>query len=150
MIQLLLSLIKPVSADTLQFGLCFLRVCIGMLMIGHGFPKIIGGPENWHGLGQIMNLLGIYFLPTMWGFFAACAEFFGGIALTLGLGTRIASFFLIIQMIVALVFHLSKRDSFMIYSHALALLVVFITFMIIGGGKFSLDEYFYTLRRTLG
>jgi uncharacterized membrane protein YphA (DoxX/SURF4 family) len=59
----------------------------------------------------------------------------------LGYLTRVSSFFLIINMVVALTFHLKNKDTYSVYSHALTLLVVFATFLIIGSGNLSLDYY---------
>lgn len=129
------------SSNSINLALTFMRIGIGIIMILHGWPKITGGIETWKFLGSAMGNLGIHFLPVMWGFLAACTEFFGGIALTLGLGTRIAAIFLTIMMLVALVMHIKKGDPFTIYSHALALIVIFITFTFIGSGKYSLDNY---------
>jgi putative oxidoreductase len=121
-------------------GFFILRVGIGIIFIGHGFPKIAGGIEKWIMLGSVMQNFGITFAPAFWGFMAACSEFFGGICLTLGLYTRIAAFFMSCVMIVALVMHLTKGDNFTIYSHPLSMLVVFISLIFIGGGKWSLRD----------
>jgi putative oxidoreductase len=132
-------LTEPAAADTIQKTLCFMRVGIGILTIGHGIPKIMGGIETWRSLGSFVNPLGIYFLPVMWGFLGACTEFFGGIALTFGLATRLASACLIVMMFVAVVWHLRRGDSYDIYSFPLSLIVIYAAFLIIGSGTFSLD-----------
>ena len=135
-------LIKPASPQTTQYALVFLRIAIGLLTIPHGIPKIMGGITGWTNLGTtFMFPLGIYFLPTLWGFLGACTEFFGGIALTVGLGTRLASFALTIMMIIALAWHLQRGDSMIAYGLALTLIPIYFTFMIIGSGKFSADSY---------
>jgi putative oxidoreductase len=139
--RLIFFLFAPSSYLSLEYGYCFMRIAIGLLTIAHGFPKITGGIETWNFLGQTMGNLGIHFWPVFWGLCAACAEFFGGIALTLGFGTRIASFFLIFMMIVAFLMHWHKGDSFQIYSFSLAMIVVFIGFLIAGSGRYSLEEY---------
>ncbi len=121
------------------WGLFLMRVGIGLLFIAHGYPKLIGGPEQWLALGTSMQYFGITFLPTFWGLAAACAEFFGGICLVIGFGTRIASFFLSFTMFVAMVFHVAQGDPFTKYSHPLALLFVFLGLLIAGSGGYSLD-----------
>ena len=129
------------SCTAKNFGLFVLRVGIGLIFIMHGYPKIVAGTQMWAGLGANMNFFGITYAPAAWGFASACSEFFGGIALILGLGTRIASFFMACNMTVALSFHFSKGDPFAIYSHPLSLLVVFVALMLTGGGTFSCDGY---------
>lgn len=131
----------PASADVITYVLCAMRIAIGLLTIGHGFPKIIAGPELWHTLGLMTSGVGITFWPTMWGFLGACTEFFGGIALMLGFGTRIACLALVIMMFVAFKMHFDKGDSYNVYSLALTLLVVYAGYFFIGGGVLSLDSY---------
>lgn len=126
--------------ETTEKALLFLRVGIGFLSVCHGMPKFMGGTEQWQQLGMAMNSLGIHFLPVMWGFAAAVTEFFGGIALTLGIGTRLVALLEALAMIVAFIMHFRKGDPFTVYSFALTLIIVFITFIIIGGGKYSLDH----------
>lgn len=127
----------------LQYALCFMRVGIGLLTMLHGIPKM-SGIETWHNLGTtFMFPLGITFLPTMWGFLGGCTEFFGGIALMLGLGTRAASFSLVIMMFIAAIWHIKRGDSFNVYSFPISLCIVYLTFMVIGGGDFSLDYYIF-------
>ena len=55
-------------------GLLIIRVGIGGIFMGHGFPKIMGGVELWTRLGGSMSMLGIDFLPAFWGFMAAFSE----------------------------------------------------------------------------
>lgn len=127
----------------LESALTFMRVGIGILTIGHGIPKILGGLQTWNELGKFLLPLHITFWPTFWGFVAACVEFFGGIMLVAGFGTRIASFFLIQMMVVAFIWHLSRKDSFTIYSFPLSLIVVYLGFLIVGSGPISLDRIIF-------
>ena len=124
-------------------GFLVLRIGIGLIFMMHGYGKLIGGPSSWHWLGSQMSLFGISFLPTLWGLLAACAEFIGGFCLVVGLGTRIASFFMVCVMIVALSMHFSKGDAFATYSHALSLAIVFLSLLIAGPGNYSLDHYLF-------
>lgn len=50
-------------------GLLLLRVTVGCLLAFlHGWGKIVGGPEQWAGLGGVMGkIFGLGFLPTVWG-----------------------------------------------------------------------------------
>lgn len=139
--HLFLFFISNPTPATIQAALAFLRISIGLLTLGHGLPKIMGGASTWLQLGGVMSLFGIHFLPVLWGCIAACTEFFGGLALVLGLGTKISSFFNLIMMLVALRFHISNNDSFNVYSFALTMIAIFIFFMIVGSGSYSLDHY---------
>jgi len=123
----------------IHLGLLVLRVAIGISIFLHGLPKLTGGPEMWTQIGGSMSLLGINFAPTFWGFMAAFAESIGGILFALGLFFRPATLLLSGTMIVALVVHFSQGDSFMVYGHALDLLIVFVATLITGPGKYSFD-----------
>lgn len=139
----LFDLIVAPSAACAHGAFVFLRIAIGFLTMLHGFPKIMSGASGWQSLGGVMAIFGIHFLPTMWGCIAACTEFFGGIALMIGLGTRVAAFFNVIMMFVALGMHLQKKDPFTIYSFALTMIVVFMFLLFAGSGPLSLDSYLY-------
>lgn len=134
---------KPASPALVEYTLCFVRIAIGLLTIGHGIPKIIGGPDVWLTVGTPISLIGIHFLPTAWGLLAGCAEALGGLAFVLGLGTRLAALPLSFMMVVAFIMHWHNGDPYNVYSFALTMLVIFIAFLFIGSGRFSLDYYFY-------
>ncbi|NQU67032.1 MAG: DoxX family protein [Candidatus Marinimicrobia bacterium] len=130
------------SRDIIDIGLLILRVGIGIMFILHGYPKIIGGPEKWFGLGEkAMTVLNIGFGFTFFGFMAALSEFLGGLLLILGLATRYASGFLLFTMFVAATLHLASGDGIMHASHAIESGVVFLSLIFLGSGKFSLDHY---------
>lgn len=132
-----------VSADV---GLLVVRVVVGVSMAAfHGWGKISGGPEQWTGIGEATGNLGIHFLPVFWGFMAAFAEFACSIFFALGLFFRPASFLLAINMLVAVISHLSRPagergagwDG---ASHALELFSVYVGLMLVGPGKFALTR----------
>ena len=127
------------SSRAKDVGLFVLTTGIGLIFIGHGYPKIVGGAEKWVWLGNQMAHLGITIAPVFWGFMAASAEFFGGILLVLGLATRIAAFFMGCVMATAVTMHLSQGDGFSGAAYALSMLVIFITIFIAGGGAYSMD-----------
>ncbi|MCF7822994.1 MAG: DoxX family protein [Candidatus Marinimicrobia bacterium] len=124
-----------------DMGVLLLRVGIGISFMVHGYPKIIGGLESWTKLGKAFTDLGFDLLPGFWGFMAAFSEFGGGFLLAIGLLTRPASFLMFVTMIVALLMHLKQGDTFGRYSNALKSGVIFLSFLFIGPGKYSLDEF---------
>lgn len=132
-------LLGGVSEDSLVFALTFMRVALGILTIGHGIPKMRGGVATWRQLGTFMHPLGIRFWPVFWGFLGAAIEFFGGVMLTIGFATRMASFFLICMMIVATAWHIDRKDSYNVYSFPISLIVVYFVYLLIGSGPYSLD-----------
>jgi putative oxidoreductase len=130
----------PVNVD---FGLLILRLGIGLSMLGfHGYGKITGGPDLWGGIGGTMANLGITFAPTMWGFLAAFAEFFGSILIILGVLFRPAALMLAFTMVVAILRHLNlpsddPMSGWRGASHALELLVVYAALFFTGPGRYA-------------
>ena len=125
-------------------GLLVLRIGLGIMFIYHGMPKLFGGPHFWMELGKAMGTLGIHFLPVYWGFMAAFAEFAGGILLITGMLFRPACLFLLIDMIVATSMHFGMKQGLGIASHAIEDGIVFLSLILIGPGKLSID---YLVRR---
>lgn len=120
-------------------ALLFLRVGLGLAFMGHGVPKLLGGPDRWANLGTSMALLGIDFAPTFWGFMASVAEGVGGFLLVIGLLVRPASVLMACTMVVAVLRHIDSGDSFGGWSHAMEAGIVFVALVVLGGGRFSLD-----------
>jgi len=123
-----------------DIGLLILRLGIGGMMIFHGAPKMFGGPERWTGIGNSMALIGIKFLPVLWGFLAAFAEFAGGIFIILGLFFRPMSFMLFFTMFIAALSGLSRGNGLRGAAHAIEMGFVFLSLIFIGPGKYSIDE----------
>ena len=87
-----------------------------------------------------MELVGVHFAPTLWGFAAAIAETLGGLCLALGLWTRAACLPLAFTMVMATVNHLAKGDGFGKASHAIEACFVFVGLFFIGPGRYSFDK----------
>lgn len=128
--------------NLLHIGLLIIRIGIGIAMIIHGLPKLMAGPAMWEGLGGTMSIVGINFTPTFWGFIAALTEVGGGLFFALGLLHRPISLMLVGMMGMAMISHLANGDSFMVYSHSLELMIIFIGMTVSGPGKYSLDQKF--------
>jgi putative oxidoreductase len=120
-------------------GIFILRLGFGIMFIYHGFPKVLGGVDEWEKIGSDMNLLGISFLPVFWGFMCAISEFGGGVLFILGLFTRFAAVLMLINMIVAAYSHIAKDHSISGAAHAIEDGIVFLSFIFIGSGRYSLD-----------
>ena len=44
-----------------DLGLLVLRAGIGAMFVGHGLPKLLGGPQRWTTVGEAMAYLGLDF-----------------------------------------------------------------------------------------
>ena len=121
-------------------ALLVLRLVVGLAFVFHGWPKIQSA-TNWMGPPEVM--------PEMVQALVAFAEFGGGIALVLGLLTRLASIGIITVMIGAIVkVHLPKGDPFVnpggsSYELAAVYLACGILFLVLGPGRLSLDAWLF-------
>ncbi len=121
-------------------GLLLMRAGLGAMMILHGYPKLIGGPDKWEKLGGAMAHFGLDFFPVFWGFMAAAAEGIGGLLIILGFFFRPTCALLIVTMAVAAAHHLFKGDGIMGASHAIETGIAFIGLLFTGPGKYSIDR----------
>ncbi len=115
--------------------LLIFRIAVSGAMLTHGYPKfqrlISGEPIKFadpFDIGAYPSFLLVVF-----------AEFFCSIFIILGLGTRIASFCIIIAMSVA-AFYAHADDPFGKKELALLYLVVFLTLLVFGPGRYSIDQ----------
>jgi putative oxidoreductase len=115
-----------------------LRIGIGLFFLGHGIPKLLGGPEKWAALGGAMGNIGISFTPTFWGFMAAISEALGGLLLILGLLVRPAAALMFFTMLIATIMHLKTGGGFGKVSHPGEMAVVFLALLVAGGGRYGL------------
>lgn len=121
-----------------------LRVPIAIIFIAHGAQKLFAwfGGYGLEGTGQWMASIGLepgYLMALL----AGSAEFFGGIALLIGLLTRPTAFILSLTMIVAIVSVHLANGLFLSnngYEFALALLAASASLMLSGSGSYSLDN----------
>lgn len=126
-------------------GLLVLRVLIGISFLAHGLPKLTEGPELWIKLGKSMQFVGLTAYPLFWGLMSALTESVGGFLLLIGFCFRPACLFLVINMAVAIImhFHTTPGDLFekwSVASHAIELGSLFLSLLLIGPGRFSVDR----------
>jgi len=135
MIDLLKDILKiNQSAASIDVALLVLRVAIGFLMLRHGIPKIkkLMSPEPIHffetfGLSERNSLKMAAFVEV---FFSSC--------IILGLGTQITVIPLLFTMIIA-AFHTLKSQPFDQKELPVLFLLIYITLLLSGSGKYSLD-----------
>ncbi|MEO6150314.1 MAG: DoxX family membrane protein, partial [Mucilaginibacter sp.] len=97
-----------------DFGLFVIRVGLGIMFIYHGYPKLLGGPEFWEGLGSSTKYIGFTFMPVVFGLLAALAETLGGLLLILGFAFRPVCIILVLHLMVAAASHLGKGEGLMV------------------------------------
>jgi putative oxidoreductase len=124
-----------IHATLANTWLLILRLTAGGFMLTHGYPKLIrlfeGGEIKFGdpiGIGPAASLV-----------LAVFAEFFCSILVGLGLFTRLATVPLIITMLVA-AFIAHGEDPFSRKELALMYVLVYVTLLVFGGGKYTADN----------
>ncbi|WP_100641035.1 DoxX family protein [Marinobacter salexigens] len=126
------------------FASLVLRIPVGLTLAAHGAQKLFGwfGGYGLEGTGQWMASFGLepgYLMALM----AGSAEFFGGLALVLGLLTRPAALVIAFAMLVAIFTVHIGNGLFMEnngYEFGLTLFVVALALAIQGAGRFAVDN----------
>ena len=131
-------LVPTPQANCVSAALFLVRIVMGIAFMYHGWGKI-QNPFAWMPPESPV--------PGFLQFLAALSEFGGGIALVVGLLTRVASLGLACTMLVATYFHaVVLGDPFVAsgpgqgaYELALLYFTLSVLFMATGPGRFSLD-----------
>jgi putative oxidoreductase len=121
-------------------GVLILRLAFGFQLVKVSYLNALYPSENLPQFVAYLNALGFPF-PTVGAYLAAYTEFLGGILLLLGLWTRWAAIFLIINFSFAFVMgHLAVHDDYQNTFASVNLLAVNIFLLFNGPGRYSLDE----------
>lgn len=119
-------------------GLALVRVVTGLLLMRHGLDVFDGEGMREMGTWLATDL----HLPAglVMAYLAKGSEFFGGLLLALGLATRVAAFSLLVTMAVAVLgAHgddiLGKGETALLY------LLLALTFLFVGPGRWSVDYW---------
>lgn len=140
--------LKSLFKTRAGYGIAILRILVGIIFMAHGSQKLFGmfGGYGLEGTGQYMASLGLnpgYLMALLSG----SAEFFGGLALFLGLLVRPAAVVLIVMLVVAILSVHIHNGLFMAnngYEFGLALLGAAIAVLVEGAGRVSLDRVIAT------
>lgn len=132
-----------------RISLTVVRVVSGIIFFVHGAHKVLGlfGGGGLAATVQSMSQMG---LPPAVVYLVCFTEFLGGIALILGVLTRVAATGIMIEMIVAIIMVHGKNgffiNWFMIpdkghgYEYNLALIAMSLALVLSGGGVLALDN----------
>jgi putative oxidoreductase len=119
----------------IDFGILLARITIALLMLAHGFPKMLmlfsGGP---------IQFPPVLFLNAETSLaLAVFAEVLASVMILAGFWTRLATIPLMITMLVALLV-VHGTDPFAAKELALIYLLVYMVLFITGSGRFSVDS----------
>ena len=138
------KLIQTVFATRAGYGLTVLRVFVGIIFAAHGSQKLFGwfGGGGLAGTAQWMESIGL--APgTLMALLSGGTEFFGGLALIIGLLARPAALGLSFTLLVAIFSVHIHNGLFMAnngYEFALAWLGGTLAVLLEGAGKLSADR----------
>ena len=130
-----MSLFRAPSARQLSLGLAVLRVAVATIFIRHGAQKLF--VFGFAGVTGAFTHMGVP-LPGFTGPFIGLLEFFGGIALLLGLLTRPIALLFVFDMLFA-IFLVKLTGGFSGYELEFLLCTSSLALFLTGGGSVSVD-----------
>ena len=138
-VDLGMSLRKKWEALTLFL----LRCGLATVFIYHGYPKLFGST------GRFVESFQTLGLPAYFVYIAGAIEFFGGVALALGLFTRVAGILLLFDMAAAMWKYNLNEGIYAVREYELPLILGLASLAVsaTGGGPFTLDRLISFLRR---
>ncbi|HEU4641128.1 MAG TPA: DoxX family protein [Gemmatimonadaceae bacterium] len=122
-----------------RVGIALLRVFLGIVFLAHGSQKLfVFGIAGTTGAFTQMRVP----LPALLATLATIFEVFGGIALILGVLTRIGAVLLAIEMFFAIVLVRAKGGFFAPRGaeYELTLFIALVAILLSGPGAYALDE----------
>jgi len=133
-----MSLVKKWESLTLFL----LRCGLATVFIYHGYPKLFGST------GRFVESFQTLGLPAYFVYIAGAIEFLGGVALALGLFTRVAGLLLLFDMAAAWKYNLNE-GIFAVREYELPLILGLASLAVsaTGGGQFTLDRLIYLRKR---
>lgn len=135
--------LNKLMASHAGLGALVLRAPVGLVLAAHGSQKLFGwfGGYGLEGTGQWLASVG--FEPGfLMALLAGSAEFFGGIALIVGLLVRPAALLVAFTMLMAMTVHIGNGlfVSNNGYEYALVLLAATLALLFQGAGVLSVDQ----------
>jgi putative oxidoreductase len=126
-------------------GLAIIRIIVGVVFMAHGAQKMF--VYGHAGVTGAMAQMGIP-LPALSAYLITFTELFGGLALILGLLTRVVALPIAFSMLVAITQVHFKAGFFLPngYEFALTMLAANIGLAVAGGGAFALDNVLFKVK----
>lgn len=131
-------MLETITAPLAAWGLLPLRLVVGLVFVAHGAQKLF--QFGLGGTGGYLGSLGVP-APVLAAVVVIAVELLGGLAMILGVFTRIAALVLAAHMLVAILLVHITAGFFLPngYEFALTLLGASLTLFITGAGAASVD-----------
>ena len=124
------------------WGIALLRAVTGVIFVSHGIPKLFGPQPGIAGFSGWLRSMHVP-LASLFGVIVPVLEFFGGIALIVGLFTQQLGLLFAVQMLVATLLKATKMGKQFSgdggWEFDLLLVAVALLLVVAGGGAFALD-----------
>lgn len=139
---------RILSTESL-YGTTLLRLVLGVVFFAHGAQLMLGW-FGGHGLNASLQFFSsTIHIPEILALVAISSELFGGIALLLGLLTRVAAFAIVVDMVVAVIM-VHRRFGFFMnwfgqqkgegYEYHLLVIAIASYLLLEGAGAVSIDR----------
>jgi putative oxidoreductase len=146
-------MIRKLIATDNDPATAILRLVLGVIFFAHGAQKMLGWFGGYGFTGTMGFFTGVMHIPAPVAFLAIAAEFFGGLGLIFGLLTRVASFGIFCNMVVAVAMVHRQFGLFMNwtgtqkgegYEYHFLVLAISAFLMIRGAGAASVDRMLFS------
>jgi putative oxidoreductase len=146
-------MIRKLIATDNDAATAVLRLVLGVIFFAHGAQKMLGWFGGYGFTGTMGFFTGVMHIPAPFAFLAIAAEFFGGLGLIFGLLTRVASFGIFCNMVMAVAMVHRQFGLFMNwtgaqkgegYEYHFLVLAITAFLMIRGAGAASVDRMLFS------
>lgn len=131
------------SEGVWENGISIIRILVGLMMAYHGIETF--DAEKMSNYSKWLTDLHFPY-PTLMAYLGKGTEFFGGVLLALGLFTRLVIPPLSITMLI-ISFFMGKGKIFTDDQHPFLFVLLFLVFLFVGAGKWSLDYWLFDKKR---
>lgn len=124
--------------NQVSWGLLILRLVGGTLLIFHGVPALVAGPENWLNMGHTAECVGLHQFYLQAGLCIALAEVLGAVLLLLGVFLRAGAGVVFLTSLLSVAIQLKLGHGLNAATTPLLLSAIFLCLLITGPGHFRL------------
>jgi putative oxidoreductase len=146
-------MVETLVSTNVDWVVAIVRVVLGLIFFAHGAQKLLG----WYGgpgfTSSMFTFTEHLHLPSTLAFLVIAGEFFGGVALIVGLFSRLAAFGIALTMVGAVATVHFRHGLFLNwfgdkeghgYEYHLLAIALALVVIVKGAGAFSVDRLIFT------